>query len=47
VSADKAIQAIKAMEKQKDEELRLGLGTLSVAGNKEVKNQVPRKDVSQ
>jgi len=47
VSADRAAQAMKAMQGREDEEVLLRLGTLSVAGNQEVKNPVRRKDVSQ
>jgi len=37
---------MKAMQRQEDEEVLLRLGSLSVAGNKEVKNPVRQKDVS-
>ena len=44
--ADRAIQAMKAMELHQDDELALGFGTLSVATNGEDRGREPEGDVS-
>jgi acyl-CoA-binding protein len=45
-SADQAIQAIKAMQKHKADEVLLSLGALCVTGNEGDRRKVPVKDVS-